>query len=96
MSEDSIHSFKDAFGKFLKSQSLEHRFTEKKLIHSWGEIMGKPIANRTTKIFIKDRILHVKLTSAPLKQELTMASEKVLDLLEKALGERVVDDVRFL
>ncbi len=96
MGDDSIHSFKDAFGKFLKKESLENRYNEKQLIHSWNTIMGEPIAKRTTGIFIKERTLFVKLNSAPLKQELTIAKEKVLDLLEKEFQKRIVDDVRFL
>lgn len=96
MSEDSTQSFKQAFGKFLKNEKLEKQFNEKRLIHSWREIMGEPIANRTTNIFIKDSVLVVKLSSAPLKQELNMAKEKVLELFEKKLGTQVVKEVRFI
>jgi len=96
MKEDSIHSFKQALGKFLKSEKLEDRFNEKQLIHSWAKIMGEPIAKRTTRVFIKDKTLFVTLSSAPLKQELTMAKQKVLNLLEKEFNTRVVEDVRFL
>lgn len=96
MSEDSTQSFKQAFGKFLKNEKLEKQFNEKRLIHSWQEIMGEPIANRTTNIFIKDGVLVVKLSSAPLKQELNMAKEKVLELFERKLGTQVVKEVRFI
>ncbi|MDW3196250.1 MAG: DUF721 domain-containing protein [Cytophagales bacterium] len=97
MSQDSTQSFKQAFGQYLKkNEKLEQQFNEKKLIHSWNEIMGEPIANRTTNIFIKDGVLVVKLSSAPLKQELNMAKEKVLELFEKKLGSQVVKEVRFI
>ena len=96
MSEDSTQSFKQAFGKFLKKEKLEQQFNEKRLIHSWQEIMGEPIANRTTNIFIKDGVLIVKLSSAPLKAELNMAKEKVLELFERKLGAQVVKEVRFI
>ncbi len=96
MSEDSTQSFKQAFGQFLKNEKLEQQFNEKRLIHSWQEIMGEPIANRTTNIFIKDGVLVVKLSSAPLKQELNMAKEKVLELFERKLGSQVVQEVRFI
>ena len=96
MSDDSTQSFKQAFGQFLKNEKLEQQFNEKKLIHSWREIMGEPIANRTTNIFIKEGVLVVKLNSAPLKQELNMAKEKVLELFERKLGSQVVKEVRFI
>ena len=96
MTKDSIQNFQDAFKGFLKEENLETKFNEKKLIASWNEVMGKPIASRTSKIFIRKRVIYVKLTSAPLKQELTISKEKVLEMLEKNLGSKVVDDVRFL
>lgn len=97
MSKDSTQSFKQAFGQYLKkNEKLEQQFNEKKLIHSWQEIMGEPIANRTTNIFIKDGVLVVKLSSAPLKQELNMAKGKVLELFERKLGSQVVKEVRFI
>ena len=97
MSQDSTQSFKQALGQYLKkNEKLEQQFNEKKLIHSWQEIMGEPIANRTTNIFIKDGVLVVKLSSAPLKQELNMAKEKVLELFERKLGSQVVKEVRFI
>ena len=34
--------------------------------------MEKPIARRTEKLYVKDKVLFVKLNSAPLRQELTM------------------------
>ena len=96
MKEEHTFRFGDAFKKFLKEQHLDQTFNEKKLISTWNELMGKQIANRTSKIFIKDRIMYVTLTSAPLKQELTMAREKVLHLIEEKMGEKIIDDVRFL
>ena len=96
MSEDSTKSFKQAFGQYLKDQKLEQQFNEKRLIHSWREIMGEPIANRTTNIFIKEGVMVVKLNSAPLKQELNMAKDKVLELFERKLGSQVVKEVKFI
>ncbi|MFY0687997.1 MAG: DUF721 domain-containing protein [Cyclobacteriaceae bacterium] len=95
MKEDSIKSFKQAFGNFLKEERIDQKFNEKRLISMWGETMGNPIASRTTKLFIRDKILFVYLTSAPLKQELTQAKTKVLEVISKKIGSGIVEDVRF-
>lgn len=94
--DDNTYSFGQAFQKFLKDEELHQKFNEKKLVSMWNDMMGTAIANRTSSIFIKEKIMYVKLTSAPLKQEMTMAKQKVLSLLEDHLGEKVVKDVRFL
>ncbi|MDH5610375.1 MAG: DUF721 domain-containing protein [Cyclobacteriaceae bacterium] len=96
MNEDHTHSFKDAFSKFLKEEKLEQVYHEKRLISLWADIMGPAISRRTTRVYIKEKILYVTLNSAPLKQELTHSRQKVLSLIEDRLGAKVVEDVRFL
>ena len=96
MTRDSSNHIKDILKQYLKEEKIDQRFNEKKLISMWSEIMGPLIANRTSGIFIKNKVMFVKLTSAPLKQELTQAKPKVLKLLEEKMGEQIVEDVRFL
>ncbi|WP_258102811.1 DUF721 domain-containing protein [Marinoscillum sp. MHG1-6] len=95
MSKDNTHSFSSAFQQFLKSENLEHTFKEKRLIQSWEKIMGQTIASRTSKVQVRNKILYLQLTSAPLKQEMLNSKQKVLDLIEKEIGPGVVEDVRF-
>ncbi len=96
MSEDPIKNFRSAFKEFLREENLEHTYKQKHLIANWERIMGKTIASRTTKIFFKDKIIYIKLSSAPLKQEMQNSKSTLLDLISKELGEGEVVDARFL
>lgn len=96
MSEDPIKNFRTAFNQFLKEEHLEHTFKQKQLMSNWEHVMGKTIASRTTKIFFKDKTIFVKLSSAPLKQEMQNSKDKFLELVNAELGEGEVEDVRFL
>ena len=96
MEEDPIKSFRSAFQNFLKEENLEHTYKQKKLIANWEKVMGKTIASRTSKLFFKDKTLFIKLTSAPLKNEMQMAKPQILGILEKELGKNEVVEVRFL
>ena len=87
---------KDAMKEMFQKYRLSNKFNEMKLIGSWESIMGKPIASRTTKIFIKDKILFVKLSSAPLKNELLIAKKQILELLSKEGAKGVIEDIRFI
>lgn len=58
--------------------------------------MGKTIASRTTSIFFKKKTMFVKLSSAPLKQEMQNSKEKFLILISDEIGSGEVTDVRFL
>ena len=85
-----------AFKKLLHEYNIQGKFNEAKLISSWGGLMGKPIASRTKRLFIRDKKLVVELTSAPLKHELTIGKKKILRILSEEFGENIVDDVIFL
>lgn len=85
----------EAMSDLLKEFKIEDKYVESQLIDSWEKVMGAPIATRTSKIYISQKVLFVHLTSAPLRQELEMSKDRVLDLLEKEMGSRVVDKVVF-
>ena len=78
---DAAISMKQAVKNLFREYNLEGKVEESKLIQSWGEIMGATVASRTSKVYIKDKVLFVHITSAPLRQELAMSKEKVMDLL---------------
>ena len=83
----------DAIQEMLKSFRIEDKFNETSLINSWEQIMGTPIAKRTSKVYLKDKKLIVHITSAPLKQELSMSRERILVLIAKELGTSIVNEL---
>jgi hypothetical protein len=86
----------DAIRELLDTYKLKSKYEQTQLISSWERLMGTPIARRTDKIFISDRKLYVKISSAPLKQELNMSKSKILAIFLKEFGEVIVDDVVFM
>lgn len=95
MANDPSNSFTNAFRQFLVKEKIDGKYREKLLWGSWETLMGKPIASRTTHLFIKEKVLYVKLTSAPLKQELYNNKAKVMEILSPDYGD-MITDIRFL
>jgi predicted nucleic acid-binding Zn ribbon protein len=89
-------SLKDCIGNMLESYKIQDKYDETFLISSWESIMGKSIASRTSKLFIKNKVLHVMLTSAPLKNELNLGKSKILKFLNEQVGKEVINEVAFL
>ncbi len=56
----------------------------------WPEVVGPAINKCTTRRWVERDTLHVCLTSAALKSELTFLAPQVVDTLNRLLGERVV------
>ena len=86
----------DAFKDLLKTYRLEDTYQEKVLLSSWGELVGKTIADRTTNRYIKDKKLFVKISSGPVKKELQLNKSKVMLLIESQLGTGIIQEVIFL
>lgn len=95
MTKDNTQSFADAFQKFLKAEKLDKKFQEKQLVNSWEKIMGKTIASRTQEIFVRNKVLYLRLDSAPLKQEMINSKLKVIEIIAKEFGDGLVEDLRF-
>lgn len=91
-----ISPLKEAIEDMLKSFRIDKKLNETSIIESWEKLMGKSIAARTSKLFIKNKKLYVTLSSAPLKQELSMSKTKMMDLLNKDFNETVIEDIVFL
>jgi len=88
-------SLKEAIDAMIDSYKLRGKFDENKLISSWEIMMGKPISRRTEKMFIKNKVLFVKLNSAPLRQELTISKSKVLEIIHRNFDQELILDVKF-
>jgi hypothetical protein len=89
-------SLKDAIGQLLKAYQLQTRFNETYLEAFWGRIMGQSIASRTNRLYVRDRKLFIEIASAPLRNELVNAKQKLIQLVNKDMGTDVIDDVVFI
>jgi len=83
----------EAINQMLKAYKINGRFDQAALINAWEEVMGAPIASRTGKIFIKKDVLFVEIMSAPLKHELNMSKQKILDNFRNHLGKSIVNEI---
>ena len=64
-----------------------------KIDEVWEKIMGKTIARYTEKIEIHGQTLYITTHVAPLKQELLYKKERIMELVNEALGEKLIKEV---
>ena len=87
---------KEAIDALLRVYKLQNQFDETSIAANWEEIMGKPIAARTTKVYAKNLNLYLQIDSAPRKKELMMAKQKMIELINKHAGKNIIEEVIFL
>ena len=86
----------EAIESYLSSLKLKSKFNETYIAAHWESIMGKPIASRTTKIFVTNQILYLQLSSAPLREELAKGKSLIIKNVNEAIGSVLINDVVFI
>ncbi len=90
------HTLKDLIRQLLDNYKLQDGITRTRLVGSWEKIAGTYIAAQTEKIYIKQDILYLKLKSSTLKHELSYAKSKLIESLNKSVGQDVIREIVFL
>lgn len=89
-------TIKEAIDELLNAYHLRSKFNETYLVTFWEKLMGRGIASRTNKLYVSDKKLYIQIQSAPLKNELRMAKSKLIELINREMGEEVVNEVIFI
>jgi hypothetical protein len=83
----------DAIREMLKLYHLDDKIDEHKLIRSWEKAVGPLISKHTTGIYISNSKLVVTIDSAPLRQEMSYLSGKIIKDLNAMVGAQVVTEL---
>jgi len=86
-------SLAEAVSDYIKEMNLGEKLSEVGIINSWEEVVGKAISSRTTKIYIKDHILYVHLSSSVVRNELLMLREALREKLNQKAGSEVIKEI---
>jgi predicted nucleic acid-binding Zn ribbon protein len=90
---DNAMHIGDAIQELLKSYHIKNKFDEANLITSWERLVGKPVAKRTKKVFMRNRVLFVELDSPSMKHELNFHKSQILDVFQKEFGKDTVGEI---
>jgi hypothetical protein len=83
----------EAVSDFIKEMNFGEKLTEAGIINSWEETVGKAISSRTTRIYIRDHILYVHLSSSVVRNELLMLREVLKEKLNQKAGSDVIKEI---
>jgi predicted nucleic acid-binding Zn ribbon protein len=93
MRRNKTISIKEALEDLIREYHLQPKLREASIIKIWDGITGKAITARTKRIYIKDGVLHIYLTSAVVKNELMMLRESLRSQINSKAGEEVVREI---
>lgn len=86
-------SISQIINEALQSSGMTSSFNEQKLCYLWPEIVGAAVNRHTTRRYIDHGTLHVYMSSASLKNELSFLRERLVKQLNSAVGAHVIDNI---
>lgn len=89
-------NMKIAINKWLDALRLRQKFNESSIENAWPEIIGPFIARRTQKLYIRNKILYLRIESAVVKHELTLMRTQIVERVNEYVGHPIVEDVVIL
>ena len=93
--KDEIVPIRAAINELLSSYHLESKYNEAQLIASWERLVGSPIAKRTSKVFIKKKVLYVEFKTASMKNDFLLHKAKILSVFQNEFGD-IINDIIIL
>ena len=87
-------SLKEAMEQLVDAYGLREKLDEQAVASLWDELAGGLEARHTVAVKLRKGTLHIKVDSAPLRQELLYMREGLLKTINERLGRPVVEQVK--
>ena len=79
--------------EFFRRPYIAVKVAEGKLPDTWRTVVGDRVANETTELKLENHILHVRIRSSVLRQELFYQRDALRDALNEQAGVRLINAV---
>ncbi len=83
----------DAIKGFVNKSHLRNGIRAVQIEEIWEQLMGKTIAKYTDKIQIIQQKLFIQTAVGPLKNELMFQKPQIIERVNEAFGEKVINEV---
>jgi len=80
----------DALADFVSKNKLQTGLDKVNARDVWNQQMGPAIEKYTTSLKLEGSTLYVQLSSSVLREELSYGKEKIIRLLNEALGKQLI------
>lgn len=94
--ENNTLKIKDLMPQMLKENKLQGGIDQLDVKEIWGKVMGNGVMTYTDSVLLKNKTLHVKLTSSALREELSYGKEKIVAMLNEALDNVTITKVKLI
>ena len=91
--KDDFQSVGQAIRDMFSTYRLSNKYDEANVLDSWERLVGKPIASRSKKVFIKNKVLFVEFDSPSMRHDFSLHKAEVLNIFRKEFGDDVINEI---
>lgn len=85
----------DIIRQFMREEGIETPYNEFRLVQAWPVVVGPAVERCTGKLFIKNGVLYVQLTSSVIRHELFIGRKRLAQRLNDHVGAQVITNIVF-
>lgn len=95
MKHTSAETVGQIIQRYLEAENLDTKLDELRIAELWADVVGSGVNRYTVNRYVKDGCLYVRLSSAPLRNELMLGRSILVKRLNEAVGRDVIKDIIF-
>lgn len=93
MKRTDPHSIDEIITSMMEQAGMTDEFARRRISYLWAEVVGPAVNRFTARRYVDGTTLHVYITSAALKSELSFLVPRLVDRLNEAVGQIVITDI---
>ena len=94
MKRTNTVSIAQVIGEVLGEYKIEGKLKQSRIIAAWHETLG-PLARTDDELYIKNNVLFARISSAAIRNELSMRRSTIVQRLNEKAGAEVIKDIVF-
>jgi predicted nucleic acid-binding Zn ribbon protein len=93
MRKSNTQKIGSVISDFLREIKIDKKVKEAGLINGWPAIVGPTIAGQTEKIYIRNGVFYIHISSPVLRNELAYMKTRIMELLNEQAGDNIIKKV---
>lgn len=82
--------------RLKKMPVLDRKLRESEAVRMWSEVVDEKCGALAKAILVKDGALCLKCDSSPLRQEIIMHGQELVQLINQQIGEKTIVAIKFI
>ncbi len=91
-----VQSMEEVIKAMIQQNNLKKGMQQISVKETWHELMGAGVSRHTSEVKLQGKTLYVILNSSVLREELSYGKDKIIRMMNEAIGEDLISRLRLM